>query len=305
MSSKKIDDTGYIEVSRGGRLDQHWRKNGIRDFAKAGKQRLNLQLNPVDLATKFGLKGFEFGRWTTNEDRHNFLNQFNLSVTTMCKALKLSQSTIGLKLSVGVAYGARGSGSALAHYEPGTGMINLTRYQRTSEITKPSEFTNSGGIGSFAHEWGHALDYYLGTYVDQSRESRALTYGPMVIKTKTGWSVYDRLTFPKDSPRYIAREILASIMWHKRGQKFSPYYRKLLLQVERNPLMGDYWLRCNELFARAFEQYVSKKITGMGVRKNVLVHGKYWKEGFSVYLSPEQLAKVTPLFDKLISKVRG
>lgn len=51
-------------------------------------------------------------------------------------------------MSLAIAFGARGSGTALAHFEPARNVINLTKLK---------------GAGSLAHEWGHALDFFLGT----------------------------------------------------------------------------------------------------------------------------------------------
>ena len=46
-----------------------------------------------------------------------------------------------------IAFGSRGKGRALAHYEPARVVINLTKMK---------------GAGSLAHEWGHAFDDWLG-----------------------------------------------------------------------------------------------------------------------------------------------
>lgn len=54
-------------------------------------------------------------------------------------------------MRLGIAFGARGRGRALAHYESALHVINLTKLK---------------GAGSLAHEWGHALDAYLGTHLD-------------------------------------------------------------------------------------------------------------------------------------------
>ena len=51
-------------------------------------------------------------------------------------------------MRLAIAFGARGRSGALAHYEPGRQVINLTKMK---------------GAGSLAHEWGHALDHSLGT----------------------------------------------------------------------------------------------------------------------------------------------
>lgn len=50
-------------------------------------------------------------------------------------------------MNLAIAFGARGSGAALAHYEPERNVINLTKMK---------------GAGCLAHEWGHALDNKIG-----------------------------------------------------------------------------------------------------------------------------------------------
>ena len=46
-----------------------------------------------------------------------------------------------------MAFGSRGRGKALGHYEPSRKVINLTK--------------EKGSLGALAHEWLHALDHYL------------------------------------------------------------------------------------------------------------------------------------------------
>lgn len=53
-------------------------------------------------------------------------------------------------MRLAIAFGSRGKGNALAHYEPGRVVINLTKMK---------------GAGSLAHEFGHALDDMLGQRV--------------------------------------------------------------------------------------------------------------------------------------------
>jgi hypothetical protein len=65
----------------------------------------------------------------------------------LANLLGLPPKAISLDGELGIAFGARGSGSAAAHYEPGRVVINLTRTR---------------GAGSLAHELGHAFDDYFG-----------------------------------------------------------------------------------------------------------------------------------------------
>lgn len=67
--------------------------------------------------------------------------------------LGIQDSRISLGGRLAMAFGARGSGDALAHYEPVERVINMTKM--------------SGG-GSLAHEWFHAFDNLLVEYMGES-----------------------------------------------------------------------------------------------------------------------------------------
>ena len=298
-----IDSSSVL--SKGSRLDAYYNKMGFRDFAENGREPLNLKNTPMSFVMKFGLRGVEFGNWVTNEDRANFLEVAADSLPNFCKVLGIPTEHLGLKGYTGIAYGARGKSRAKGHFESDTGMINLTRYSRTNDIRKPSEFFKSGGLGFFTHEWGHALDYFLGSFVDQAKDSRALTNGRILILDEKDWKAYDSLALPKGSYRWIVRELLASIIYEKRGTEFTPYYQKLLDKVKESTKFGEYWIRNNELFARAWEQYIDEIMTAKKLNKGLFTSRdfyKYEKAGIPAYMKPDHLKKVKPWFDMLVKK---
>lgn len=103
----------------------------------------------------FGFRGVEFGEWLPQDERQTVLNYawdalHDLSVVS---GLELRQISLGGTLAL--AFGARGSGGAAAHYEPGRKVVNLTRMS---------------GAGSLGHEWGHAFDHWLGSQGGPSME---------------------------------------------------------------------------------------------------------------------------------------
>lgn len=63
--------------------------------------------------------------------------------------LNIPRHAISFYGLVGLAFGARGTGKASAHYEPYLNVINLTKIN---------------GGGALCHEWAHALDYNLNSY---------------------------------------------------------------------------------------------------------------------------------------------
>lgn len=110
----------------------------------------NQNVNPEALMETFGFRGVNFGNWTKQSERQEFLNLTYDSLLDMTEILGIPPKAIGLEGKLGLAFGAQGRAGAAGHFMPEFNEINLTR---------------KDGAGSLAHEWWHALDYYFG---DQS-----------------------------------------------------------------------------------------------------------------------------------------
>lgn len=100
-----------------------------------------------DYLDAFGFRGGEFGNWMTQNDRRASLNMGFEALKDLAAALQISEKDISYQGTLSIAFGARGSGNAAAHYEPLRKVINLTKMH---------------GAGALAHEWWHGLDDYLG-----------------------------------------------------------------------------------------------------------------------------------------------
>lgn len=109
--------------------------------------RNNKDITGEDMMQIFNFKGGEFGNWLNENDRQQSLNFGYDALLDLSKALSISPTDISFGGKLSIAFGSRGSGSALAHYEPLKEVINLTKMK---------------GAGSLAHEWGHALDDFIG-----------------------------------------------------------------------------------------------------------------------------------------------
>ncbi|NMA24653.1 MAG: hypothetical protein GX936_03190, partial [Clostridiales bacterium] len=104
-----------------------------------------------DYLDTFGFRGGEFGNWMTQNDRRASLNMGFDALKDLADALHISDRDISYQGILAIAFGSRGSGNAVAHYEPLRKVINLTKMR---------------GAGSLAHEWWHGLDDYLGQKLD-------------------------------------------------------------------------------------------------------------------------------------------
>ena len=290
-------------VSIGSRLDKYYEKQGFIPYYK-GFSKTNRAITQSDInaaLAKYKLKGIEFGQWVTNEDAYNYLAALVVALDDMAKVL--GWSNIGLDNMVGIAFGARGHGRALAHFEPRSYMINLTRYKRhvtdpfTGQVIKTAKtrrFSYTGGVGALAHEYGHALDYFFGSFIDQSRGSLALTGGRQT-------NLIDKNTWPASSLRWHMTKILMAYQQTKSYQRLREY-------MVKGGKSDSYWIRHNELWARLFEQWIGARMEEKGIANEFLHQNKY--EKFSemkapIYLSAAELKAIRPAVDAFIKAVAG
>ncbi len=292
--SKIIPSSPKIAI--GSRAEQYWEENGFEDFFKYVRPNLklpkdlNYSSNPDLLRTKFGIADIGFGNWVTIEDRYNYVNSLIVSLYDLNKVVNFDYY-LGLgRLSL--SFGARGVGNALAHYEPSTKIINITRYHRGEEH-KITRFIATGGMRSIAHEYGHFLDYVGGEYLEPSNIF-SLTGGQSISKQRMPCTSTQRL-------RNITNDILEKIIWKRPNSDLSNYYKKLLVFVDKSPI-GDYYLRRNEMFARWFEAWVSFKLTVQGVDNKLFHFGKY---DLPIYPTESEIKDIDKLFQSFCKEFRS
>lgn len=289
--TQKISDLNAASL---GRSQQYWLKRGYINRLKGFRKPLINLASIVDIANlensiikKFNIRGLEFGNWLNAEDRYNYVSATVMAFYDLNKILGFNYN-IGINKYLILSFGARGKGRALAHFEPWSNVINITRYDKeTTAKTKNESFSVTGGVGSMAHEYGHFLDYFFGTYIDQSKSNKSLTLGDATTTKFMG-------NYIKNSYRSLMHNVIDSIVYKKPGV-FSNYYLGL-----KKKFTQEYWFRHNELFARAFEQYISYKLENAGILNRFLAKGKYPP---GTYMADGDLSRVIPHLDKLIKKM--
>lgn len=213
---QKIQDTS-VDISRGGRIREYWGlrvMNPKRAEAEDGSKEVDM----TAILKRYNIKGFEFGNWTSNEDRYDMVIAFERAAKVL--ETIVGSRNLGMDMLLGVAFGARGrGGAAAAHYEPGLNMINLTK---------------TTGFGCLAHEWGHAIDYNLGRFVDQNKVYDALTGGYSVARL-----------LPENTGAQLRRWANAVV-----DEAIASDSHKRLADAD------EYWHRRTEVWARYFEQYI-------------------------------------------------
>lgn len=298
----KIVDHG--DVAPRGKSDVYWKRQGVEIVFKPNDKKVRTgEIIPDTyhysdvrfVENYYSLKAIEFGNWLSQQDRINYLCGLGLALFDLHKAIRFTPKQISIKGRLSVAFGARGRGKATAHFEPGTFAINLTRYSRPKEVEKrPSNFNRvdlilkDGGVGAFAHEYGHALDYFGGLHVEKG-DTFSLS-GDDSTNPKP-----DTTLLKKNTLKGLMEKLLYKIIW-KTPTTRSPYYARLVKAAT-----SDYYIQRNEIFARAFEVYVQYKLL-KGKHKNVFLNKSKYDSKF--YLSIPEMKNVEKEFDALINALK-
>lgn len=111
--------------------------------------RKNTVKKPEELSKNFGFRGVEFGHWVDDTSGKFHLEKASEAFSDLADVMGMDDKLVSMNGRLAIAFGARGKGKALAHYESDRRVINLTK---------------EGGAGTLAHEWGHALDNILWDY---------------------------------------------------------------------------------------------------------------------------------------------
>ena len=284
-------------------------------------------------AETFGFRGGQFGKWVNQgegrKDRQGMLNQAYDALMDLADIVGIPPRAVSLNGTLGLAFGARGSGTASAHYEPDTLVINLTKTR---------------GAGVLAHEWFHALDNYFshqrGGAVPMSpgmtqldyRKANYITYKPeplYVHKSKQSTPItkatlerYAASSGSRGQPgRYYDPENWHLDPRHPEGVRPEVERRiaELVEALNASPMAQraatndkapeGYWSRIIERAARSFENYVISKMMERGYHNDYLANVREVgdfprsKERYP-YLLPEEVKPIAEAFDNLFGTIQ-
>lgn len=210
----------------------------------------------LQLFEKYRLRYLEYGNWLSQKDRQE---RIELALNGFATLSKLFNSpNIGLDGMVSLSLGGRGQGGrALAHFEPNTLFINLTKEK---------------GSNSLAHEYAHALDYILGMYVDRNKRYDYLS----------GYST--ARTLPNNTGGILRKTVNDIVDKAIELNRFTDGIKA-----------SSYWTNRTEIFARIFEQYVSEKYPRDMTQGLTKTNSHYLE--YPVYWDKKALKEITPLFE--------
>lgn len=249
------------------------------DLKRVGPSVRDRDVCGQDFIEQYGVRGGEFGNWINDSERQASLNQcydafYDLAdaLGIYCKDISLPGLSLG---SLAIAFGARGSGNAVAHYEPSLEVINITKLR---------------GAGSLAHEWGHAMDDLIG----KKMGFHGMASENYQNKNMTG-------TVKNLMKAIIRKNDGTYTDYFMHSNKYGMYFQKT---------GHGYWISECELFARAFSCYVFDKLAEKDRVNRYLcghAHANYMtsEDGSIICAYPEgeERKKINRCFDELIAEM--
>lgn len=275
----------YIQENQAELEDIYNSKKDIPEHRRATNQnrvgedyRGGRDVTTDDFQQTFGFRAGEFGNWVNQSEAQDNLNDTYDALMDMANVLGVEPRALSLSGELAMAWGARGRGgvdAAMAHYEPGKIVINLTKKQ---------------GAGSLAHEWFHALDNY---FARQAGERTGF-----VTRNPIRFLRSDREIRPQmgEAFRNIMDTIRKETDMAKRAKELDKLRSK------------DYWSTNVELSARAFEWYVRHRLAAEGNSNDYLVNlvseENYGMPQAYPYVSQKEADVVAKAFDNFFSEIQ-
>jgi hypothetical protein len=277
---------------------------------KGGRDLTSVTSDPqkaVDhMVNTMGLRGVQWGNSVTDDERKHHAARAAEALTDLADVLGIHPKDVALDGRLGLAIGARGRSGAAAHYEPGTKVINLTR---------------ANGVGTLAHEWGHAFDHMLNDYgITKDKKNGTFMSGDTNTHTITrpergsgDWSSTTSKPEHMKSMGYTVTPREKSEMrsrYQKLEEAGKPYRERLrgeLQKLVNNKEMSakkanDYWNSPHEIFARTFEQHVQRKLKSEG-KDNTYLAG-LGGTGGGLWPTPEESDQMADAFDAIFEEYR-
>jgi hypothetical protein len=312
--------SGRVTISQSETLRQSLYRDAFTDAGFDADTAVNLPITRQykiisDLvAKKFGLRYIEKPKQGVGYDQVNALLDAYHNLQWMTHTLNLPTQAIGLDNTLGLALPQRAWGGYLAAYVNKTATTPSNYQSDINPVTGPV-ILMPGRSNSFAHEWGHALDYHILDRIGADwgrgvtgRIRSNLEKGELVYAENAPVNVVEAMGDLMNAMFLDNAEVSAEIMKlegevarleAKQAKSGKPIKKlaEMKQQLRRlregssrkkiarsqyridaekfatdNNSDASYWTRPTEMFARAFEAYVSRNVEAAGGRTEFIAY---------------------------------
>lgn len=229
------------------------------------------------LTKKYKFNLLEFGNWSNQKERTNILIDLCVGLEKIFYPLISKTNNFGLDKHLNFAFGSRGIKGALAHFEPNTMFISIKKYR--------NEYLGAlSDTSSFAHEYFHALDYFVGRYVEPIEKANFLS---------DTWDLDLSVT------KYPIRCQMSMLMlkYYELQAKYNPDFLKVKSKKA-------YWASPKECFARMSEQLVAYYsyyyLRIVSVHKYLAKQSETYRQNPKVYMTDKVMVELYPMWKELV-----
>lgn len=251
-------------------------------------------VTPEKFAETFGFRGVEFGNYVEGKRRQQDLNQAYDALMDLANLLGIDPKALSLNGELGLAFGARGRGgknAAMAHYEPGNRVINLTKGK---------------GAGTIAHEWWHGLmNYFTGFQIEigpdmkaHGKDSSDLADHEYHRKKYAVRNAYFRQqeTVRPDNMNVEAFDALVQLL-----TVINDDTKIIERSSDYNTSNNNYWTSTREVTARAFDNYIKYKLNQQEKNNSFLSMASFTSD---VNPTLEEMPKLAEAYDKFFKSLK-
>ncbi len=293
-------DSNYDEIFNEYETERKERNAPPEPYEKTATERIGEDyrngedVTPEKFAETFGFRGVEFGNYVEGKRRQQDLNQAYDALMDLANLLGIDPKALSLNGELGLAFGARGRGgknAAMAHYEPGNRVINLTKGK---------------GAGTIAHEWWHGLmNYFTGFQIEigsdmkaHGKDSSDLADHEYHRKKYADRNAYYRKqeTVRPDNMNVEAFDALVQLM-----TVINDDTKIIERSSDYNTSNNNYWTSTREVTARAFDNYVKYKLNQQEKNNSFLSMASFNSD---VNPTLEEMPKLAEAYDKFFKSLK-
>jgi hypothetical protein len=214
-----------------------------------------------------GFRAGEFGNWLSQLDRRVNMDMAYDAFMDLAYILDVTPDSLSFG-QLAIAFGSRGRGNAMAHYEPVAEVIALTKMK---------------GAGSLAHETFHAIDDMIA-----KKNGR---YGGLASEYRV-------------APVKELDDLKEIMRYQEGGRNRTDFYRgSLLFDHHFSKADKGYWSSACEMAARAFACYISDKLAEKGMRNDYLCG--HSEAAAAAIPHGEERERINRAFDELFKALKA
>lgn len=265
--AEKREERKASSVSAGSKRRKRFVPEPLEHLKRTGPNwRRGRNASEKDWLEGLGFRAGEFGNWLSQLDRQANMNMAYDAFMDMAYVLDVTPSSLSFG-ELAIAFGSRGRGNAMAHYEPVAEVIALTKMK---------------GAGSLAHETFHAID-------------------DMIAK-KNGR--FDGLASEYRTAPIKELDDLKEVMRYQENGNRSEFFKGSIM-FDHYFSKGDkgYWSSACEMAARAFACYISDKLAEKGMRNDYLCG--HSEAAAAAIPHGEERERINRAFDELFKALKA